>query len=114
MEVSTVVLWFENGINVLLALVLLLVICRLLARRGNRRLPPGPFAWPVIGNIRMFRKDPCGFKKFTELAKTYGNVYRYIPTRHVLQIIQCDFFFVRLLTRLYIMEGKMLDNGNLF
>ena len=39
-------------------------------------LPPGPFAWPIIGNLRWFQKDPQGYKKFTELATKYGNVYR--------------------------------------
>lgn len=44
--------------------------------RKSKSLPPGPFAWPVIGNIRMFQKDTQGYKKFTALARKYGNIYR--------------------------------------
>ena len=44
--------------------------------RSKRRLPPGPLAWPIIGNLKMFQKDPQGYKKFTDLAEKYGNVYR--------------------------------------
>ncbi|KAH3894234.1 cytochrome P450 2U1-like [Dreissena polymorpha] len=41
-----------------------------------RSLPPGPFPWPIVGNIRMFKKDPRGYRMFAALADKYGPVYR--------------------------------------
>ncbi|KAF3701332.1 Cytochrome P450 1B1 [Channa argus] len=41
--------------------------------RFKRRLP-GPFAWPVVGNIMQLGQMP--HITFTKLAKKYGNVYQ--------------------------------------
>lgn len=50
-------------------------------RRSSRRLPPGPFAWPIVGNLRLFQKDPQGYKKFSDLAEKYGNIYRWVDIK---------------------------------
>ena len=60
--------------------LLAIVIWKLYTLYAGRHLPPGPFAWPIFGNIRMFRKDPNGVKKFREFVKTYGNVYRCVTS----------------------------------
>lgn len=44
---------------------------------SERGLPPGPLAWPFVENIKMFQKDPQGYKKFTDMVQRYGNIYRY-------------------------------------
>ncbi|XP_060554557.1 cytochrome P450 2J4-like [Ruditapes philippinarum] len=59
-----------------LLLLVLLISWLVFNHVRSKSLPPGPFAWPVIGNIRLFQKDPQGYKKFTQLAEKYGNVYR--------------------------------------
>ena len=63
----------------ILAVVLILIYTTQWFMKAQS-FPPGPIPWPVIGNIRMFRKDPQGYKKFTELASKYGNVYRLVMT----------------------------------
>ncbi|XP_046853445.1 cytochrome P450 1A1-like [Xenia sp. Carnegie-2017] len=55
----------------LLTTITLAVIQRL---RDNAELPPGPFAWPVIGNIHLLGSKP--HESLTKLAKTLGDVYR--------------------------------------
>ncbi|XP_053376355.1 cytochrome P450 2J4-like [Mercenaria mercenaria] len=63
--------------GILFSLLLAILCCWLVIKFvRSRSLPPGPFAWPVIGNIRLFQKDPQGYKKFTALAEKYGNIYR--------------------------------------
>ncbi|KAL4223490.1 hypothetical protein ACF0H5_016961 [Mactra antiquata] len=57
-------------------IVLLMLYYCILEFKKAKSLPPGPFAWPIIGNIGMFKKDPHGYLKFTQLAEKYGNVYR--------------------------------------
>ena len=76
MEVATVDFLHNQWINLLLLTVLVCLVVQLVLERWGRKLPPGPFAWPIIGNIRWFEKDPQGYKKFTDLASRYGNIYR--------------------------------------
>ncbi|XP_063448149.1 cytochrome P450 2F5-like [Mytilus trossulus] len=40
------------------------------------KLPPGPPPCPIFGNKILFKKDPLGYKRLTELSKQYGSVYR--------------------------------------
>lgn len=42
-------------------------------RKKSQRLPPGPFALPLIGNLPQLEKE-APFKSFIELSKTYGPV----------------------------------------
>ena len=53
------------------ATCILLVIRRM---QENTGLPPGPFSWPVIGNLHLLGNKP--HERLTELAKTFGDVYR--------------------------------------
>lgn len=74
--------------EVLSALIFIIVCCLLVIHYVRlRSLPPGPLAWPLIGNIRMFQKDAEGYKKFTALAEKYGNVYRYAYARLFLALL---------------------------
>ncbi|KAF1671526.1 Cytochrome P450 1B1, partial [Pygoscelis papua] len=43
-------------------------------RQGQRRAPPGPFPWPVIGNAAQLGSAP--HLSFARLASTYGAVFQ--------------------------------------
>lgn len=60
----------------ILAIVTYLVYDFICTRQFWRKLPPGPTPWPVVGNDILFKKDPLGYKRLTELSQKYGNVYR--------------------------------------
>ena len=42
---------------------------------SNRQIPPGPYSYPLLGNLLAVRHDPLGF--LTACARTYGDVTRY-------------------------------------
>ena len=42
---------------------------------SDRQIPPGPPAYPLLGNLLAVRRDPLGF--LTSCARTYGDVSRY-------------------------------------
>uniref|UniRef100_H2ZAF9 Uncharacterized protein n=1 Tax=Ciona savignyi TaxID=51511 RepID=H2ZAF9_CIOSA len=44
-----------------------------LHRRKRDNLPPGPFAWPVLGNLLSLRSNSTAALK--EIRRTYGDVY---------------------------------------
>ncbi|XP_070696899.1 cytochrome P450 1B1 [Pempheris klunzingeri] len=60
----------------LLACVTLLFSLHLLGwlRQRSVRCPPGPLAWPVIGNAAQLGKTPHLY--FTRMAKKYGKVFQ--------------------------------------
>ena len=61
----------------LILILLLATTCILLVLRRmqeNTGLPPGPFSWPVIGNLHLLGSKP--HERLAELAKTFGDVYR--------------------------------------
>lgn len=60
----------------ILAILVFLVCDFIRSRRCSGKLPPGPTPWPVLGNDILFKKDPLGYKRLTELAEKYGSVYR--------------------------------------
>lgn len=37
--------------------------------------PPGPFPWPILGNLVLLGKYAVPFEGFSALAKVYGNLY---------------------------------------
>lgn len=37
--------------------------------------PPGPKAWPIIGNMHLLGKHSNPFLAFTALSKVYGGIY---------------------------------------
>ncbi|CAG7832737.1 unnamed protein product, partial [Allacma fusca] len=41
-------------------------------RQTDRRLPPGPLNFPIVGNLRWLTKFP--WKHFSKLGKTYGPI----------------------------------------
>lgn len=51
-------------------LVLALVLVASSTRKRSKHLPPGPFPWPVIGNLFQGGSHP--HQTFMELAKRYG------------------------------------------
>nr|XP_014350151.1 PREDICTED: cytochrome P450 2G1-like isoform X1 [Latimeria chalumnae] len=69
---------------VLSFLLSFLVLVFFLKKKTTVRLPPGPPALPLLGNIlQLDRKAP--FKTFIQLSKTYGPVFTvYIGTQPVL------------------------------
>ncbi|TNN69261.1 Cytochrome P450 2J6 [Liparis tanakae] len=70
---SSAWLWLDGRSLLLFAVVLLLTAEYLRARRP-RSFPPGPWAFPLVGN--MFSLDPGNVHgDMTELAEKYGKVY---------------------------------------
>ena len=47
----------------------------LITAGGPANLPPGPKSWPVIGNADVFWNNRQLYLTFTELAKTYGEMF---------------------------------------
>ena len=65
---------------------ILLVIRRI---QENTGLPPGPFSWPVIGNLHLLGNKP--HERLTELAKAFGDVYRLqLGSRRVIVLNSLD------------------------
>jgi cytochrome P450 len=65
---------------------ILLVIRRM---QENTGLPPGPFSWPIIGNLHLLGSAP--HERLTELAKTFGDVYRLqLGSRRVIVLNSLD------------------------
>ena len=65
---------------------ILLVIRRM---QENIGLPPGPFSWPIIGNLHLLGSAP--HERLTELAKTFGDVYRLqLGSRRVIVLNSLD------------------------
>ncbi|XP_035692181.1 cytochrome P450 2J6-like [Branchiostoma floridae] len=73
MNVVKVVAGVLDISTVLVLLVSFLATAVLLGRLKRPRLPPGPRAWPVIGNLPSLTKQP--HLKFTEWRQQYGDVY---------------------------------------
>ena len=75
-----------------LTLLLLATTCIFLVLRRmqeNTGLPPGPFSWPIIGNLHLLGSKP--HERLTELAKTFGDVYRLqLGSRRVIVLNSLD------------------------
>jgi len=56
--------------NILLLLILLGVAVHTFLFRKSHRFPPGPFSWPIVGNLLILGKSPQ--IKLANLAKQYG------------------------------------------
>jgi hypothetical protein len=56
-----------------IALIVGLILIVLSLRGGKKKkLPPGPFAWPVVGNLFLGGERP--HQTYAQLAKQYGNI----------------------------------------
>jgi hypothetical protein len=60
------------GITVCFGVPLLILLVYLSFGKKQKKLPPGPFPWPVIGNL--FLGGPHPHQVFTQLARRYGNI----------------------------------------
>ncbi|CAH1225024.1 CYP1A1 [Branchiostoma lanceolatum] len=60
-------------VTILLGLLTLVLTTWLLGYIRRWRMPPGPFPWPIIGNIPLFGGKT--YLTFIDLAKTYGDVF---------------------------------------
>lgn len=66
---------YGTAVVVGFVLLLLLLVFGYSRRVGKKKtLPPGPFAFPVIGNLFLVGKHP--HVTFAKLAKQYGNIMR--------------------------------------
>jgi hypothetical protein len=60
----------DGFFNILLLLILLGVAVHTFLFRKSHRFPPGPFSWPIVGNLLILGKSP--HIKLANLAKQYG------------------------------------------
>eukprot|EP00106_Octopus_bimaculoides_P004710 XP_014772152.1 PREDICTED: cytochrome P450 2B4-like [Octopus bimaculoides] len=78
MDISA--LYFTENVNIqtlLLGLVILLIIQWLVARsKYNYDLPPGPIAFPIIGNLPQMIYSTDLYLKIEDLRKQYGDIFR--------------------------------------
>ncbi|XP_048319339.1 (S)-N-methylcoclaurine 3'-hydroxylase isozyme 1 [Ziziphus jujuba] len=78
MKIMSQALFVEktNLLLILLILPFLFIILKLFKSSSiskSSSLPPGPFPWPIVGNIFQIGKEP--HLAFTNLAKTYGPLF---------------------------------------
>ncbi|KAK4487373.1 hypothetical protein RD792_006004 [Penstemon davidsonii] len=66
----------ENVNNALFFLIsvfmLVIILAEIRLRRTSAPIPPGPFSWPVIGNLLQLRSNP--HIKLNNMAQTYGPI----------------------------------------
>ncbi len=60
----------DGFFNILLLLTLLGVTVHTFLFRKSHRFPPGPYSWPIVGNLLILGKSP--HIKLANLAKQYG------------------------------------------
>ncbi|XP_071343743.1 cytochrome P450 2J4-like isoform X2 [Trachinotus anak] len=72
-SVSSVWLWLDSC-SLLIFTLVFLVMAEYLRNRRPSNFPPGPTAFPLVGNIFSLDFNNA-FRGMTKLAETYGNVY---------------------------------------
>ncbi|NP_001191176.1 cytochrome P450 family 1 subfamily C polypeptide 1 [Xenopus tropicalis] len=55
-------------------ILICLEVCLWLRNNGQRRSPPGPFPWPVVGNAMQLGQLP--HLTFCKMSQKYGNVFQ--------------------------------------
>lgn len=69
------VLIISNLTYFLISFILFVIgIVKYTKNRGNGEAP-GPFRWPIIGNLHLLRNYKIPYQGFSDLAKKYGDVY---------------------------------------
>ncbi|KAH8959949.1 hypothetical protein BDL97_06G104200 [Sphagnum fallax] len=74
---------FQDNLGLLITLLLLtlLVVLQRFGFRKSQKLPPGPWPWPVVGNLFMLGKSP--HTALTRFAEQYGPlVYLRLGSAH--------------------------------
>ncbi|GLJ49946.1 hypothetical protein SUGI_1062110 [Cryptomeria japonica] len=61
----------EAPITFAVAIVVMLLIFYMLSRQ-RRRLPPGPFPWPIVGNL--LQMGELIHRSFYDISKKYGPI----------------------------------------
>ncbi|CAK9231156.1 unnamed protein product [Sphagnum troendelagicum] len=71
----------KDGLFIALSLTLLALVAHFVFYRRFRHLPPGPWPWPVVGNLFLLGSSP--HQAFAHLAKKYRPlVYLRLGSRH--------------------------------
>ena len=86
MAAFTALVEYVDTSTVLIFLVVFLCALWLLSSSdGSTNWPPGPKAWPLIGNADVFWNNDQLYLSFEELAKKYGEIFhlRFGPRGHM-------------------------------
>ena len=68
-----------------LTLLLSILLAIILKKRRHRRLPPGPFSLPILGNLLQLRKEP--HLQIQQMYKNYGKVFRLYVGQQLIIVI---------------------------
>ena len=80
LSIFSSILKVENTITISLCSVVFALVFRYFRRSSYKNLPPGPWQWPVLGNLPLMLHSRIWLKQhshelMTELAGRYGNIF---------------------------------------
>ena len=88
-SVSVLGLLLQDHSIIILLFVTTFIFLIIRRMQENAGLPPGPFSWPIIGNLHLLGNKP--HESLTELAKFFGDVYRLqLGSRRVIVLNSLD------------------------
>jgi hypothetical protein len=64
--------WQDPMLVTAVALVVTLVLHVAAVYQRRKKFPPGPWPWPVVGNLFLLRRQP--YKNLQKLAAKYGGL----------------------------------------